>query len=105
MAAKKKKKAKDYHILCCNCGFITPWERWTLLKYEDDELVPVEPGDSDPIEQCPVCLWPHTDDDGNPGIYDGTYDTCVLERGEQSKVFQDHWNDVAFEIFNDSQTA
>lgn len=91
----------DYHYLCCNCGFITRHERWDLLKFDEDEeeFVPVEQGDSDPFMRCPVCQWIHIDDDSGPGIFDGPFYACQLERKVQEDMFQDLWNDVAMEVF------
>jgi hypothetical protein len=42
----------------------------------------------------------HVDDDSNPGFMDGTYRECVDARPEQATIFQDHWNDVALEVFS-----
>jgi hypothetical protein len=92
----------DYCYLCCNCGFITAHEKWSFVKWDDEgeALVPVEPGEMDPYCICPVCDHMHVDDDSNPGFMDGTYRECVDARPEQATIFQDHWNDVALEVFS-----
>lgn len=92
----------DYCYLCCNCGFITPFAKWTLLKYDENEnLVPVEDGDMDPHCVCPVCSHMHIDDDSNPGMRDGTRTECEEARKEEAKIFQDHWSDVELEIIGE----
>lgn len=95
---------EDYCYLCCNCGFITPYELWTFWKWEDEgdeqKMVPAGKGDMDPICRCPVCKWDHTDDDSNPGIIDGTYDDCVKERPRQAEMFEDLWDDTLEEILS-----
>lgn len=95
----------DYCYLCCNCGFITPFAKWTLWTWEEEwdesegqKMIPAPKGMEDPICRCPVCQWNHLDDPGNPGMRDGTRAECEEARIEEAQAFEDHWNDVAQEI-------
>ena len=105
---KYSAEERDYHYLCFNCGFITHFEKWTLMKADLDSeelrLIPVEPGDEDPICICPVCQWHHTDDDSNPGIFDGTYEACEDYRAECWSMYHELWNDVCNEVFYGKST-
>jgi hypothetical protein len=84
----------DYFYLCCNCGTITPFVEWQLLQRDDEgKLVPSQEGDCDPICKCPSCGWEHTDDDANPGIYDGARAELEVEHARLAAdpVFADLW--------------
>lgn len=87
--------ASDYAYLCCNCGAINRYTDWTFLKHDHETgaLVPVEPGDTDPVCVCPGCGFAHEDDDSGPGVYDGTIDemTAERERLAADPVFADLW--------------
>jgi hypothetical protein len=76
MAEPGTKARGAYLYLCCGCGEISPASAFTPLKWDEEHehLVPIEPGDTDPILRCPRCDWEHTDDDANPGLYDGDRD-------------------------------
>lgn len=68
---------RDYVILCLACGCIAPEPEWSYWQHDfesdaDDAWRPARPGEGDPMMRCPSCGWEHIDDDGNPGIYDGT---------------------------------
>ena len=89
-------EAGDYWYLCCNCGGMAPADTFAPLKRDDDGwLIPVEPGDMDPILRCPICAHLHTDDDGNPGIEDGTRAevAATRERYMADPVWRDSWHE------------
>jgi hypothetical protein len=94
----------EYCYLCFNCGGIAPYTDWTFWEYDDDGLflVPFAPGGSDPIERCPHCKWNHIDDDGNPGIQDGTREELLHERERWARdAFYEwgpDWSDVMEEV-------
>lgn len=84
----------NYYYLCMACGEISPHDKWTQLRYDESgEPVAAIPGESDPIERCPICRWDHVDDSGNPGIYDGERDHLVAERRLQEADYKDGWLD------------
>lgn len=88
------------HDLCGNCGSISPTDEWTGWKWGDDGLVPVEPGDYDPIWRCPRCGYDHTDDDADPGVWDGTELEMHAQRRELLADFADYadeWADALHE--------
>lgn len=79
----KPQSQPDYWYLCCNCGGVAPADYFEALRWDDEgELVPAPDGWEDPILRCPVCRWEHTDDDSNPGLYDGTFDEMQKQRAE-----------------------
>ena len=87
------------YVLCCNCGTILPgWDAFEALIYDDEgeRLIPAPEGWSDPLLRCPACKWLHTDDDGNPGMYDGTPAAMEAERERMLRDdpdYADHWRD------------
>ena len=88
--------------LCLNCGQITPMSWWGLWKRDEEgeNWIPSEPGDSDPMCECPTCRWQHQDTDGNPGVFDGTYKECVAARADElarDHNYPDWWNDALAE--------
>lgn len=88
-------KLAEYHYLCLACGESAPYEAWGHLirDWETEELRPAREGDSDPIDVCPHCDWHHTDDDGNPGIADGSFDDVEAERVQALDDWKEHWED------------
>lgn len=91
----------DYHYLCYNCGFITPFEKWFLWHWDDEGNVevPAEPGYQDPIERCPVCRCDHTDGNYSPGIMGGTLMTLTVERQREQEEWGECWAEVEKEVF------
>lgn len=74
-------ETRDYWHLCLNCGGISAFASWELLQWDDEgDYRPSRPGEMDPICVCPHCRWHHTDDDGNPGVEDGTRQQVVARR-------------------------
>lgn len=63
----------DYSYLCGNCGKVSRHSEWEALSWnpEGEGYVPHPEGQEDPLLRCPRCGFVHTDDDGNPGIWDG----------------------------------
>ena len=99
--------SSDYWYLCWNCGFVTPFSKWRLMKWDIEAeeadaplMIPVEDGDSDPICVCPVCEWEHEDNDSGPGILDGTYQEMVSERQKSEGKWIEHWQLVWEEVFD-----
>lgn len=92
---------EDYWYLCFNCGFITEFEKWEMLKWDEEHLnlIPSPEGEDDPICRCPVCKWDHIDDDSNPGIMDGTHGSLCVERERAKDGWQDLWAETAEEVF------
>lgn len=69
------------HILCCNCGVISPEESWTY--WQSTESGPWRRSivhEEDPMMLCPVCGWEHQDTDGNPGVHEGSVEEMIAER-------------------------
>lgn len=91
----------DYHYLCFNCGFITPYDRWEGWNWDDkgENRVPVPEGEEAMYQRCPVCHWDHWDDDSNPGIQDGTVPELEKEREEVIRDWGDRWKEVEQEVF------
>lgn len=94
----------DYFYLCFNCGWISPFETWKLMKHDPDDenhgLIPVEDGDMDPVCICPICKWEHVDDDSNPGIQDGTLLECAIARALALEDWSEHWMATMVERYN-----
>jgi hypothetical protein len=84
------------HVLCFNCGSVTPEEGWGFFKYDDEgeKLVPVEEGDYDPFMLCPSCNWLHRDTDNNPGIMEGTQFEMHQKRRDALETHGDLWADA-----------
>lgn len=82
------------HILCCNCGVISPQQDWTFWQ-------PTESGpwrrslqdETDPMALCPVCGWKHRDTDDGSGYYEGDDAYCVAERLRllQNPMWAESW--------------
>lgn len=91
----------DYHYLCYNCGFITPFEKWTHWDWDEEgnNLIPTPSGQEAFYDRCPVCQWDHWDDDGDPGIMDGTLAAMTVERERELENWGDRWKEVEQEVF------
>lgn len=90
----------DYCYLCFNCGSITPVCEWAMFHYtEDGKRRAPGKGETDPVCECPVCLWEHIDDDGNPGIIDGTREQCEAEREGALEQWGEGWAEVMVTVF------
>lgn len=96
----------DRFTLCGNCGTILHDDAFEYLKHEEDgdHLVPVEPGDMDPIVHCPVCRFEHSDDDSGPGMWGGSFVTmnteraqCLRDTGIHDYDYTGDWRDVLIE--------
>lgn len=63
----------DSWSLCGNCLKITPSDKWIGLDYAEgeDEPRPV-PFDDPHFLKCPYCEFLHTDDDADPGVWEGS---------------------------------
>ncbi|MFL5312233.1 MAG: hypothetical protein ACJ79H_17510 [Myxococcales bacterium] len=82
---------RDYFYLCLNCGGVSAHADWLALRYDDEGVLePAPAGHEDPLMRCPNCRWLHSDDDGNPGIFDGT---LAEVQAEWMRVVDDHWDD------------
>jgi hypothetical protein len=89
----------SYCYLCFNCGSVTPFAKWGVFHYtEDGRRRKPERNETDPVLECPVCLWEHIDDDGNPGILDGPQRDCELEREAALTDCGEHWDEVMAEV-------
>lgn len=83
--------------LCCNCGAITNWRRWTHWQREDDEdgldqhWRPSRDGEGDPMSRCPECKCEHQDGDYSPGFYLGTREEMIAERAAIADDYLDDW--------------
>lgn len=97
------------HVLCCNCGVITPERGWTYWQRNDaghprydaasgpgaGEWRPSRKGEGDPMMRCPHCAHEHEDSDGNAGLYEGTREEMVAERSRIADDFLDDWIETA----------
>jgi hypothetical protein len=94
--------ADDYWYLCFNCGFITPYERWTFWIWSIGGPVLIEHDPDTELEAvacCPVCLYYHEEDDDSPGIMDGTHGVLTVERERIKDGWVDRWQEVSEEVF------
>lgn len=91
---------EDYHYLCFNCGFITPYAKWYFWHWDDEGNAEVEAevGYMDPTCRCPVCLFDHRDDDSGPGFLDGKHASLMVERERAQEEWSDLWKEVEQEI-------
>lgn len=100
---REGQQTRDYFYLCCNCGSIgeavvfTPLQREIEEGPDEGRLRLCRPDESDPLVRCPFCGWLHTDDDGNPGLIDGAFESCAQERAALAAdpVWAESWKDEA----------
>lgn len=84
-----------YCYLCFNCGKVTDVDEWRFFHYtEDGRRRRPEPDETDPVCECPACHWEHVDDDGSPGIMDGTRADCEREREAATADWEERWIEV-----------
>jgi hypothetical protein len=111
---------EDYWYLCCSCGSITPYGKWTFWRRPLDEAEETaarqagtfwlpNDGREDPMCRCPCCGWEHTDTEDGSGMYDGTLEAMIEQRQqlvlEEDSQWLDWWNDRLMERETDWQGA